>query len=93
MATKQEATRRLKILGFYISDGSKYPDVTLWTIGRNQIDGECGSRVVALCEYDTAFISAPEFWDMVIAEAESLSDSITPCPYPIGKCDYHDEAA
>lgn len=85
---KSQAEKILRKLGYEIdwtctgaSEG--YWSGTIDAIGRNCIDGDCRGEVV---HGD----NASDWYHNAIEAARSYTPP-TPCPKPIGECEFHDE--
>lgn len=92
MATIAQCRKALKTMGLQLDE-----DVSGWchetggsatidAIGRTCIDTDCRGHLV----YDYTATRA-EFWQLVIDEATEIADTLSPCPFEAGHCDFHDE--
>lgn len=91
MATRQQAERELRKLGFQIDpDSGKSETLGWWAtidpIGRESIQGEC--RGVPVVNFTA---TASEFWDEVILRAKENAPLLAPCPEDPGCCEFHDD--
>lgn len=85
---KADAVRKLAALGYVIdwsvtghSEG--YWSGTIDAAGRCCIDSDCRGEVVHGG-------TAAEWYRNAVAAAESYGKP-TPCPHPVGRCEFHDE--
>ena len=91
MATLAQVRKRLKELNLELDEDVSYwaretgGNATIDTIGRMTIDGDCRGHYV----YDYTATRA-EFWQLVLDEAEHVAETLSPCPHPVGECEFHD---
>lgn len=92
MTTLAQARAELSKLGLALDD-----TVSGWTrrdggmatidpVGRMSLGGECRGHVVA--DYTAP---AADFWADVVREARDIAPTLSPCPHPLGECEFHDE--
>lgn len=91
MATMRQVRTTLAKLGLKLDEEVSFwsresgGSATIDAIGRTSIDTDCRGHFV----YDYT-LSAPAFWDLVIEEANSIANTLSPCPHIQGDCDFHD---
>jgi hypothetical protein len=86
---RKQAERQLARLGYEIDWSCTGHAEGYWSgiidaIGRNCIDGDCRGEAV---HGD----NAADWYRNAIEAAKGYRHPPTPCPHPIGECEFHDE--